>query len=88
MRHSAVPPLLNDIPKTNDVILLNFVEDTAILCTKKFSYTVINILQTYLNPYKNWFHKYRIIVNSSKSTITNKEFIPNNNFILNEEPIS
>ena len=80
----------NDIPRTNDVTLAKYADDTAILCTRKRPHTVFNILQNYLKIYENWLKKWRITVNSSKSAaifFTNQNFTPNNNLILNNEPI-
>ena len=74
----------------NDVILVKFADDMAVLCTSKHLHTVFIILQIYLKLYENCLKKWRITVKSSKSAaifFTNQKFTPNNNFILNNKPI-
>ena len=65
-----------DIPTTEDTCIATFADDTAILTTSTDPVTASNKLQERLDTIQNWFHRWRIHVNETKSThftFTNKK---------------
>ncbi|YCJ93244.1 MAG: RNA-directed DNA polymerase [Candidatus Karelsulcia muelleri] len=57
-----------DIPTTDSTLIATFADDTAILSTNENPVTASEKLQTHLNMLQDWFHKWRVKVNSNKST--------------------
>ena len=65
-----------DIPTTEDTFIATYADDTAILTTSPDLVTGSNKLQERLDTIQNWFHRWRIHVNETKSThitFTNKK---------------
>lgn len=69
---SVLGPLLyllytSDAPTTDHTILATFADDTAILSANQSPELAIEHLQQHLDLLQNWFHKWRITVNTDKS---------------------
>ncbi|GFU28496.1 RNA-directed DNA polymerase from mobile element jockey [Trichonephila clavipes] len=59
---------INDIPKTDNVHLAMYADDTAIICQHTYNFKIIERLQNYITRLQLWLVAWKIKVDASKST--------------------
>lgn len=82
---------INDIPKSLNTQLSLFADDTAIISSSWQAHTADKKTQSHLNQISQYFNKWQIKINETKTSITyftNKKTINNNDITLNNTKIT